>query len=257
MPKAKGAKAPKVEEESKSQSVDEVEQVSTTLLYDILNVPKTATPDEIKKAYRKLALLKHPDKNPDDPTAAENFQKLSKAYQILSNPKKRQTYDQFGEDGEDDFNSTEWLSAYEYYRAMHPLISKDDYKGFAAKYRGSDEESQDLLDFYAENEGDISNIILSIMCCVNDDAPRFVKFFEDKIAAGDIKHFVKMFNKTKTKIQLLADERKEAKAEKAKLKQKLEKPSGSMEDLEKMILAKRENAFGGFLGYMENKYGEK
>lgn len=101
---------------------------------------------------------------------------------------------------------------------MHPLITKDDYKGFAAKYRGSDEEAQDLLDYYAENEGDVSNIIQAIMCCVNEDAARFVKFFEEKISAGTIKHFTKTFNKTKTKIQLLADERKEAKAEKAKLK---------------------------------------
>lgn len=56
------------------------------------------------------------------------------------------------------------------------------------------------------------------MCCVNEDAARFVKFFEEKIAVGKIKHFTKTFNKTKTKIQLLADERKEAKTEKAKLK---------------------------------------
>jgi molecular chaperone DnaJ len=54
-----------------------------------LNVAKTASAEEIKKAYRKLALLKHPDKNPDDPKAAENFQVLSKAYKILSDPKKR------------------------------------------------------------------------------------------------------------------------------------------------------------------------
>ena len=66
------------------------------------------------------------------------------------------------------------------------------------------------------------------MCCVNDDVPRFVKFYEEKIAEGEIKHFTKMFNKTKAKIQLLADESKEAKTEKAKLKQKLEKPQGSM-----------------------------
>jgi curved DNA-binding protein CbpA len=58
-----------------------------------LNVAKTASAEEIKKAYRRLALLKHPDKNPDDPKAAENFQVLSKAYKILSDPKKRQNYD--------------------------------------------------------------------------------------------------------------------------------------------------------------------
>ena len=54
--------------------------VDSTILYQILGIEKTATPVEIKKAYRKLALLKHPDKNPDDPEAAANFQKLNKAY---------------------------------------------------------------------------------------------------------------------------------------------------------------------------------
>lgn len=58
---------------------------------------------------------------------------------------------------------------------------------------------------------------------------------------------------------MLPDEKKEAKSEKVKIKQKLEKQaktSNSMEDLEKMILAKRNNAFGGFLNYMEDKYGK-
>ena len=86
------SKAQEQEEEKKEQP-EELKEVESTILYQILNVPKTATPAEIKKAYRKLALLKHPDKNPNDPQAAENFQKLNKAYQVLSNPKKRQKYD--------------------------------------------------------------------------------------------------------------------------------------------------------------------
>ena len=61
------------EEEEKKGEPEELKQVESTILYQILNVPKTATPVEIKKAYRKLALLKHPDKCPDDPEAAANF----------------------------------------------------------------------------------------------------------------------------------------------------------------------------------------
>ena len=70
----------------------------------------------------------------------------------MSDPKKRQKYDEFGDDGEDDFNSTEWLNAYEYYRALHPEITKKDYKRFVSEYKNSEEERQDLLDFYEENE---------------------------------------------------------------------------------------------------------
>jgi len=76
-------------EESKVESLDQI----TNVLYEIMGVPKDAKPDEIKKAYRRLALLKHPDKCPDDPKAAENFQTLNKAYSILSDPKKRARYD--------------------------------------------------------------------------------------------------------------------------------------------------------------------
>ncbi|GFU49415.1 dnaJ homolog shv [Trichonephila clavipes] len=67
--------------------------------YSILGVSRTATLNQIKKAYRKLAKEFHPDKNPDDPHAQEKFQDLGAAYEVLSDEDKRKTYDQFGEEG--------------------------------------------------------------------------------------------------------------------------------------------------------------
>ena len=61
--------------------------------YEILGVSKTATADEIKKSYRKLALKFHPDKNPDNAEAEAKFKKISEAYAVLSDTKKRQEYD--------------------------------------------------------------------------------------------------------------------------------------------------------------------
>jgi molecular chaperone DnaJ len=64
--------------------------------YDILEIPKAATEDEIKKAYRKLAIKYHPDKNPDDFSATERFREITEAYDILKDPIKRSQYDLHG-----------------------------------------------------------------------------------------------------------------------------------------------------------------
>lgn len=64
--------------------------------YEVLGVSKTATADEIKKAYRKLAIKYHPDKNPGDKAAEEKFKEAAEAYDVLSNDEKRQKYDRFG-----------------------------------------------------------------------------------------------------------------------------------------------------------------
>ena len=67
--------------------------------YEVLGVEKTATADEIKKAYRKKAIQYHPDKNPGDKEAEEKFKEAAEAYEVLSNPDKRSRYDQFGHAG--------------------------------------------------------------------------------------------------------------------------------------------------------------
>lgn len=65
-------------------------------LYDLLDVARSATPDELKKAFRKKALAFHPDRNPDDPAAAQRFKEVTYAYGVLSDPVKKAQYDRFG-----------------------------------------------------------------------------------------------------------------------------------------------------------------
>ncbi|HPD31525.1 MAG TPA: J domain-containing protein [Phycisphaerae bacterium] len=67
--------------------------------YEVLGIPRNATPDQIKRAYRSLAKKYHPDRNPGDKTAESRFKEVQAAYEVLSDPEKRKLYDQFGHAG--------------------------------------------------------------------------------------------------------------------------------------------------------------
>lgn len=93
---------------------------------------------------------------------------------------------------------------------MHPDITKDDVKDYAARYKGSEDEQEDLLDFYEEKEGDLTHILECIIASENTDVPRFVKFYEDQIKLGVIQT-TELFETSKGKISELPDEKAEAK----------------------------------------------
>lgn len=87
--------------------------------YQVLGIDRNATTEEIKKAYRKLAMKYHPDRNPGNKTAEDKFKDINEAYQVLGDPTKRQRYDQLGDSynqwqqtggSSDTFNWQEWFS---------------------------------------------------------------------------------------------------------------------------------------------------
>lgn len=80
-------------------------------LYDTLGVSRDATESDIRKQYRKLAMQYHPDKNPNNPAAAEKFKEISHAYEVLSDQEKRNIYNQYGEEGLKENGGAEGFSA--------------------------------------------------------------------------------------------------------------------------------------------------
>jgi len=87
--------------------------------YDKLEIEKSATPEEIKKAYKRLAFKWHPDKNPDDREGSEEkFKEISNAYKILSEPDTREKYDRFGEDGLQESGMPSNFDPFDIFRQM-------------------------------------------------------------------------------------------------------------------------------------------
>lgn len=112
-------------------------------LYSVLGVARTATEDEIKKAYRKLALKFHPDKNQGDKAAEERFKEATEAYEVLRDAKRRQAYDQFGHAGPNPFAGGP--------QGGNPF---EGFGGFgAAGYSGARQE--DFQDVFSDFFGDI------------------------------------------------------------------------------------------------------
>lgn len=108
--------------------------------YKILGIEKSATEDEIKKAYRKLARKLHPDLNPNDATAKEKFQQLNEANEVLSDPEKRKKYDKYGKD---------WMHGEEY----------EKYQQQQQQSRRSSQQQQSYQDF---GGGDFSDYFSSM-----------------------------------------------------------------------------------------------
>ncbi|CAO1637898.1 unnamed protein product [Sympodiomycopsis kandeliae] len=163
-------------------------------LYGALGVQSTSTADEIKKAYRKLALRYHPDKvlsNSSDTSSSSSahirFQQLNFAYGVLSDEKRRKRYDETGRTDEPMFME-DGFSWDDYFKEMwQGNVSGSKLDEFKQKYQNSKEEKQDVLEAYNTAKGDLETMFTLIPCSeVLQDEARFVDLIQQAIASGEI-----------------------------------------------------------------------
>ncbi|KAL4978514.1 DnaJ domain-containing protein [Aspergillus desertorum] len=202
------------------------EPPAETDLYQILGVKEDATPEQIRSAYRKLALKHHPDKAPADAReeANQQFQKVAFAYAILSDTRKRQRFDLTGSaaeavDLDDDFD---WVDFYR--EQFSTAIDTNVLARFKNEYQGSEEEEHDVLAAFKTYEGDLDRVYDSVMLCnVLDDDDRFRAIIDRAIESGKVEGYKSYTEEPeKKRQQRLKRAQKEAK-EAEKLAKKLEK----------------------------------
>ena len=238
--KVEKKKEKKVEEEDSKEDI--TKENNGEDLYSLLGIKKSANNSEIRKAYRRLVFLCHPDKNKTDPDASSKFANITRAYKILSNPESKKIYDETGEYDEEnqgEINITETLT---YFRKIY---SPKDIENFEKKYVGSKDEEDDLINFYNENGGDIKNILEWIPFSKNEDVERYVKIYEKLFKKKTLKKN-KKFEDSKDKVKLIKEDLNEAK-----------EANETLDKLTKQIMGKkRKRNYNEYLDNLKNKYAK-
>ncbi len=109
--------------------------------YEVLGVSKSASEDEIKKAYRQLARQYHPDRNPDDPQSVQRFREVQDAYEVLGDSEKRSAYDRFGHAAYRATNGASWSGGSPFGPGAGPSFSQADFSQFVHQFRPEDGSS--------------------------------------------------------------------------------------------------------------------
>ncbi|KAG9341835.1 hypothetical protein JZ751_018559 [Albula glossodonta] len=206
----------------------------TSNLYEVLGVAKEASDAEVRRGYYKVSLQVHPDRAPDDQKATEKFQALGRLYSVLSDEEQRAVYDEQG------------------------IVTLADIVEFETKYKGSDEERQDVYQLYLQHEGDMDSIMASTLCCTQEDEPRLTGLIQAAVEANELPAFRAFTHES--------DKKKRARKQKADKEQKeaeevqKELGLGAEDSLVQMLKQRqksRELGFDSFLSNLEAKYSKK
>ncbi|CAL1531981.1 unnamed protein product [Lymnaea stagnalis] len=228
----------------------------TDNLYNVLGVSKEATTKEIKKGYHKKSLAFHPDRVSNDSKliATKKFQVLSQVYSILSDEACRAAYNETGIIDEESVDEErDWE---QYWRLLFPKITSKDIQEFAEKYRGSEEEKEDLKNVYLTSEGDMNTVMNTMMCSTFQDEGRYAQILNQLIEDGKVPNYDAFSKESKKKknlrIKKALSEAKEAEQEAKKLK---------LDDSEDSLIAairqsSRARQAENFLQHLEDKYSD-
>ncbi|KZV64945.1 DnaJ-domain-containing protein [Peniophora sp. CONT] len=162
-------------------------------LYGALGLTSTATGDDIKKAYRKLALKYHPDKHASasedaKAEAAHKFQQVGFAYAVLSDEKRRAHFDKTGrtDEGFEDMGEDGWE---DYFADLFDGVSKERLDNDKREYQGSTEELHDIKAAYVETSGDLEEIMNQIPHSTHEDEARITIIVSGLVKSGELPAF--------------------------------------------------------------------
>lgn len=229
------------------------ELFKTSNLYEVLGVTKEASDAEVRHGYYKVSLQVHPDRAQGDELATDKFQVLGKVYEVLKDKENRAIYDEQGIVDEDCLNTgRNWE---DYWRLLFPKITVEDILAFESKYKGTDEEREDLRRLYMQHKGDMDRILESALFAEGDEDKRIRGILQGLVDAQEIPAF-KTFTHESTKKK--NNRRRRAEREKREAEQ-MQKEMGiktddSLEALIKRRQTSNEHGFNSLIAGLEAKY---
>ncbi|XP_040292480.1 dnaJ homolog subfamily C member 9 [Bufo bufo] len=227
-------------------------------LYTVLGVRKTAGEAEVRRGYHKTSLKVHPDRvaEEDKEEATLKFQVLGKVYSILSDKEQRALYDEQGIVDEESDTISQDRNWEEYWRLMFRKITVEDIKAYEEKYKGSEEERADIIQAYLDFEGDMDNIMDSVILAEIDDEPRIKDIIQKAIKKKEVPAYDIFVKESKKK----RDQRKKRAHEEAAEAEAMKKEIGlgdGEDDLKALIQKRqqdREKEVDSFMAELEAKY---
>ncbi|CAH8494558.1 unnamed protein product [Schistosoma turkestanicum] len=241
----------------------------TKNLYEVLGVTKDCDKTEFRKAFYKLSLLHHPDRHDSDSKseATKRFQVLSRVYSYMEDDEKRKVYDETGViDEDDEITSKSYDDWVEYWKLLFPKITSAQIDDYCKKYKGSEQETEDLIKIYNRSKGDMDVIMESLILTSYRDEARVRGLIDKLISSGKIDAFKKYTHERPEKAakrakRALEEEKLFLKEQNKKNKKRKDDVNeGELDTLAKAIQARHENALKSsenFLDKIAQKYGAK